>query len=85
MVRKLRESMPLQDKAYFYLSPMLNTKVHKKTEKLQDELQRKDLRKTAKRLIKQAKKNPQLWTDSDVMYAKMIKRQNKKQKHEDLP
>ena len=35
VVRKLRESMPLQDKAYFYLSPMLNTKVHKKTEKLQ--------------------------------------------------
>ena len=52
-----------------------------------DEAQRKDLRKTAKRLIKQAKKNPQLWTDSDVMYAKLMKRQNKKQKqkNEDLP
>ena len=54
---------------------------------MQDELQRKDLRKTAKRLIKQAKKNPQYWTDSDVMYAKLIKKQNKKiKKHdENLP
>ncbi len=35
VVRKLRESMPFQERSYFYLSPMLNTKVHKKTEKLQ--------------------------------------------------
>lgn len=35
VVRKLRESMPLEDRAYFYLSPMLNTKVHRKSEKLQ--------------------------------------------------
>ncbi len=34
VVRKLRESMPFQERSYFYLSPMLNTKVHKKTEKL---------------------------------------------------
>ena len=41
---------------------------------------RKDLRKTAKRLIKVAKKNPNLWTREDVMYAKLIKKQNKKRK-----
>ncbi len=35
MVKKLRESMPFEERAYFYLSPMLNTKVHRKTEKLQ--------------------------------------------------
>tara|TARA_B100001996_G_scaffold370242_1_gene344441 strand:+ start:3062 stop:3229 length:168 start_codon:yes stop_codon:yes gene_type:complete len=52
-----------------------------------DETQRKDLRKTAKRLIKIAKKHPEYYTDSDVKYAKMIKRQNKKIKkpHENLP
>lgn len=45
-----------------------------------DDAQRKDLRKTAKRLIKVAKKNPNLWTREDVMYAKLIKKQNKKRK-----
>ena len=45
-----------------------------------DEAQRKDLRKTAKRLIKIAKKHPEWYTDSDVRYAKMIKRENKKRK-----
>ena len=45
-----------------------------------DNDQRKDLRKTAKRLIKVAKKNPNLWTREDVMYAKLIKKQNKKRK-----
>ena len=45
-----------------------------------DDAQRKDLRKTAKRLIKVAKKNPSLWTREDVMYAKLIKKQNKKRK-----
>ena len=45
-----------------------------------DDAQRKDLRKTAKRLIKAAKKNPNLWTREDVMYAKLIKKQNKKRK-----
>ncbi len=45
-----------------------------------DDDQRKDLRKTAKRLIKVAKKNPNLWTREDVMYAKLIKKQNKKRK-----
>jgi len=41
---------------------------------------RKDLRKTAKRLIKIAKQNPHLWTKEDVWYAKLIKKQNKKRK-----
>ena len=45
-----------------------------------NESERKDLRKTAKRLIKIAKKHPEYYTDSDVKYAKMIKRQNKKLK-----
>jgi len=48
-----------------------------------NDAQRKDLRKTAKRLIKVAKKNPNLWTREDVMYAKLIKRQNKKVKTSD--
>ena len=30
MVQKLRESMPFDDRAYFYLTPVLNTKVHEK-------------------------------------------------------
>ena len=28
MVQKLRESMPFEDRSYFYLNPVLNTKVH---------------------------------------------------------
>ena len=28
MVQSLRESMPLEDRAYFYLSPVLNIKAH---------------------------------------------------------
>ena len=40
----------------------------------------KDLRKTAKRLIKQAKKHPDWYTEQDVSYAKLIKRINKKDK-----
>ena len=43
-----------------------------------NESERKDLRKTAKRLIKIAKKHPEWYTDSEVRYAKMIKRANKK-------
>ena len=33
-------------------------------------------RKTAKRLIKLAKKNPNLYTREDVIYAKLIKKQD---------
>ena len=40
----------------------------------------KDLRKAAKRLIKQAKKHPDWYTDQDVLYAKLIKKVNKKDK-----
>ena len=50
---------------------------------MSDDAQRKDLRKTAKRLIKVAKKHPNLWSKEDVMYAKLIKRQNKKIKKSD--
>ena len=42
-----------------------------------DEAQRKDLRKTAKRLIKVAKKHPKWYSKEDVRYAKLIKKQNK--------
>tara|TARA_B100001250_G_C19111249_1_gene491194 strand:- start:259 stop:414 length:156 start_codon:yes stop_codon:yes gene_type:complete len=45
-----------------------------------DEAQRKDLRKTAKRLIKVAKKHPKWYSKEDVRYAKLIKKQNKKPK-----
>ena len=34
------------------------------------------VRKTAKRLIKLAKKNPNLYTREDVLYAKLIKKQD---------
>lgn len=43
-----------------------------------DEEQRKDYRKTAKRIIKVAKKHPEWYTREDVQYAKLIKRVNKK-------
>tara|TARA_A100001037_G_scaffold218136_1_gene195971 strand:+ start:1210 stop:1428 length:219 start_codon:yes stop_codon:yes gene_type:complete len=44
--------------------------------------ERKDFRKTAKRLIKVAKKHPNWYTREDVQYAKLIKRVNKKKKPE---
>ena len=34
------------------------------------------IRKTAMRLIKLAKKNPNLYTREDVLYAKLIKKQD---------
>jgi len=43
-----------------------------------EEEQRKELRKTAKRLLKISKKHPEWYTKADVKYAKMIKRQTKK-------
>jgi len=36
------------------------------------------IRKTAKRLIKLAKKNPNLYTREDVIYAKLIKKQDER-------
>tara|TARA_B100000945_G_C20105019_1_gene467634 strand:- start:403 stop:564 length:162 start_codon:yes stop_codon:yes gene_type:complete len=41
---------------------------------------RKDLRKSAKLLIKRAKKHPSWYTPQDVYYAKLIKKQTKKLK-----
>ena len=41
-------------------------------------------RKTAKRLIKVAKKSPDLYTKEDVQYAKLIKKANKKSNNENL-
>jgi len=41
-------------------------------------------RKTAKRLIKVAKSNPTLYTREDVLYAKLIKKANKRPKHENF-
>lgn len=32
MVRKLRKSLSQETRAYFYLSPVLNSKTHKRTE-----------------------------------------------------
>ena len=37
-------------------------------------------RKTAKRLIKLAKKNPKLYSKEDVLYAKLIKKQQDERK-----
>ena len=36
------------------------------------------IRKSAKRLIKLAKKNPKLYTREDVIYAKLIKKQDER-------
>ena len=36
------------------------------------------VRKSAKRLIKLAKKNPNLYTREDVLYAKLIKKQDER-------
>ena len=41
-------------------------------------------RKTAKRLIKVATKFPTLYSREDVLYAKLIKKANKKSKNENL-
>tara|TARA_B100000965_G_scaffold30757_1_gene22872 strand:- start:210 stop:356 length:147 start_codon:yes stop_codon:yes gene_type:complete len=42
-------------------------------------------RKTAKRLIKLAKKDPNHYTKEDVEYAKLIRKSNKKSDNENLP
>ena len=41
-------------------------------------------RKMAKRLIKVAKSNPTLYTREEVLYAKLIKKANKRPKNENL-
>ena len=43
-----------------------------------EESQRKDKRKTAKRIIKLAKKHPEWYTKEDVKYAKFIRKKLKK-------
>tara|TARA_B100000427_G_scaffold86557_1_gene71107 strand:- start:2792 stop:3112 length:321 start_codon:yes stop_codon:yes gene_type:complete len=43
-----------------------------------EESQRKDKRKTAKRIIKLAKKHPEWYTKEDVKYAKYIRKSLKK-------
>tara|TARA_B100000287_G_scaffold435575_1_gene504609 strand:- start:3322 stop:3465 length:144 start_codon:yes stop_codon:yes gene_type:complete len=45
-----------------------------------EEGQRKDIRKTAKRLIKRAKKHPEWYTEQDVFYAKRVRKELKKKK-----
>ena len=45
--------------------------------------QRKDDRKAAKKIIKLAKEHVGWYTDSDIRYAKMIKKQTKKVKKND--
>ena len=39
-----------------------------------EEAERKDTRKTAKRIIKLAKKHPEWYTDHEVQYAKLIRK-----------
>ena len=46
-----------------------------------DESQRKDTRKTAKKIIKLAKKNPKWYTKEEVRYAKFIRKSLKKDKN----
>ena len=43
-----------------------------------EESQRKDKRKTAKRIIKLAKKHPEWYTKEEVNYAKLIRKRLKK-------
>ena len=43
-----------------------------------EESQRKDTRKTAKRIIKLAKKHPEWYTKEEVNYAKLIRKRLKK-------
>ena len=45
---------------------------------LVEESQRKDKRKTAKRIIKLAKKHPEWYTKEEVKYAKLVRKSLKK-------
>tara|TARA_B100000029_G_scaffold257989_1_gene254706 strand:+ start:253 stop:396 length:144 start_codon:yes stop_codon:yes gene_type:complete len=42
-------------------------------------------RKAAKKIIKRAKENPQLYTEQEVLYAKLFRRATKKKKEEVKP
>ena len=46
-----------------------------------EEAERKDTRKTAKRIIKLAKKHPEWYTDHEVQYAKLIRKSLKKKNY----
>ena len=39
-------------------------------------------KKAAKKLLKRAKKHPDWYTEKDVYYAKMIRKEEKRKKHE---
>ena len=39
-------------------------------------------KKAAKKLLKRAKKHPEWYTEKDVYYAKMIRKEEKRKKHE---
>ena len=43
-----------------------------------EESQRKDKRKTAKRILKLAKKHPEWYTNEDIKYAKLVRKIYKK-------
>ena len=49
---------------------------------LVEESQRKDTRKTAKKIIKLAKKHPKWYTKEEVRYAKFIRKSLKKNKND---
>ena len=46
-----------------------------------EESQRKETRKTAKKIIKLAKKHPEWYTDYEVQYAKLIRKSLKKKNY----
>ena len=39
-------------------------------------------KKAAKKLLKRAKKHPDWYTDKDIYYAKMIRKEEKRRKHD---
>ena len=39
-------------------------------------------KKAAKKLLKRAKKHPEWYTEKDIYYAKMIRKEEKRKKHE---
>ena len=55
----------------------INTQLHRKN-MLVEESQRKDKRKSAKKIIKLAKKHPEWYTKEEVKYAKYIRKSLKK-------
>ena len=59
----------------------LNTKnKYQADTKIDKERQRKDNRRAAKRLIKNAKKHPEWYTDQEIWFAKRVKKELKRKK-----